>query len=86
MSDVGSRASSPRQLQGATHNIVWEEFLSTFYVKRMFNNQQLKVEAALAICLRHLKRMAEYEEWGNNDGILVNYFVHTFHGLCVMCI
>ena len=81
MSDVGSRPSSPRHLQEQTRNIVWDEFLNTFYVKRTFNQQKIEVKRALAICLRPLKQMAEPEEWGNNDRMLVGYFVHTFHGL-----
>ena len=81
MSDVGSRASSPRQLQEQRGNIVWNEFLNTFYVKCTFNQKKLGVKPALAIWLRPLKQMAEPEEWGDNDRMLVNYFVHTFHGL-----
>lgn len=54
------------------------EFLKTFFVKRFINNQQLDTKSALAIYLEPLKRMAEPEEWGPKDLMLVNYFVHTF--------
>jgi len=63
------------------NNKVWKEFLKTFFVKRFINNQQLDTKSALAIYLEPLKRMAEPEEWGTKDLMLVNYFVHTFYAL-----
>ncbi|UJR17368.1 hypothetical protein I4U23_004263 [Adineta vaga] len=81
MSDISSRPPTPRQLPRSTYNEVWEEFLNTFHVKCIFQNQKLDVKQAIAICLKPLKKMAEAEEWGSDDIILINYFVHTFHAL-----
>jgi hypothetical protein len=68
-------------MQVRARNKVWEHFLGTFYVNRIVDSRKLKVQEALAYCLEPLKEMAEDEDWGLNDIILVNYFVHTFYGL-----
>ena len=45
------------------------------------NGVREKPALALGRCLEPLKNLAEDECWGENNIILVNYFVHTFHGL-----
>ncbi len=82
MSEAAAFTRPPRQARERPPNRVWDHFLDTFYVNRIFDGRKYDVKTALAICLEPLKEMAEHEEWGQNDIILVNYFVHTFHGLC----
>lgn len=70
-----------RTTRDAPINKVWKNFLDTFFVCRYVDNKKVDVKTALAYCLRPLKKMAEEEDWGDDDIILVNYFVHTFHEL-----
>jgi hypothetical protein len=65
------------------YNEVWTLFTSRFYFKRSFDASGAfeKLSITLARCLQALKNMAEPEDWGPNDIILVNYFVHTFQAL-----
>jgi len=75
-----SAMSTPPPLR---YNEVWTIFLNKFYFKRRVhtNGALEKQSNALARRLRPLKQMAEVEDWGENDIILVNYFVHTFQEL-----
>ncbi len=82
MSEVAFPAKFCNPSQGKRYNKVWVQFLDTFYVNRNFDGVFYDVQTALAYSLAPLKRLAESEDWGPNDLILVNYFVHTFYELC----
>ena len=61
---------------------VWELFKQRFYVNCWINGKKVEpIELALQHYLRPLKDLAENEYWGENDIILVRYFVHTFYYL-----
>ena len=67
----------------ARPNEVWTLFTNRFFFMRKSDGNGVteKLASALARCLQPLKRMAEPEDWIENDAILVSYFVHTFHAL-----
>ncbi|CAF1310272.1 unnamed protein product [Adineta ricciae] len=81
MNEAASFVLNNNQPRSENYNIVWGEFLDTFFINRYIDGYYSDVRPALAYALEPLKELAEKENWGPNDTILVSYFVHTFYEL-----
>lgn len=72
----------PNQGWSRPSDPVWELFKQRFYVNFWINGEKCpSIQLALVHYLAPLKNLADEEYWGENDSILVNYFVHTFVNL-----
>lgn len=75
-------APSPPPWRAPPADSVRDSFKQRFYVNHWINGVRLdSFDLALQHYLQPLKNLAEQEDWGENDIILVNYFIHTFYNL-----